>query len=135
MALLGTYHVTPTKSAIDRAWKLCKGRARDVMRIRAHALNLAFWPDHDLLNWDWITSLDGKRVGELRIDETIAGFNNLRVIFFKANKPLPGEQMKRIWTLSVFQKKSQEFTGKEIAAFRTMRDILVAREYAGIVGA
>jgi hypothetical protein len=108
---------------------------RDYQRIRRHALKLAFWPDHADLNWDWVVSLKSKRVGELRIDETIAGCDNLRVIFFKANKRLPNEPLPRIWTLTVIQKKRQEFTGPEIAAFRTMRDIVFVRNYGGIPGA
>jgi hypothetical protein len=56
------------------------------------------------------------------------------VIFFKSNKPLPGEPMPRIWTLTVFQKKRMQFTGSEIAAFRVMRDIVYARHYSGIPG-
>lgn len=43
--------------------------------------------------------------------------------------------MPRIWTLTVFQKKRDDFSGKEIAAFRAMRDIVVARWYAEIPGA
>jgi hypothetical protein len=108
---------------------------RDYQKIRAHGLKLAFWPDEADLDWDWVVSLKEKRVAELRIDEVIAGCNNLRIIFFKANKKLPGEPMPRIWTLTVFQKKGMDFSGKEIAAFRTMRDIIVARDYANIAGA
>jgi hypothetical protein len=108
---------------------------RDYQLIRSHALKLAFWPDEADLDWDWITSLEAKRVGELRINETIAQHNNVRVIFFKANKLIPGDPMPRIWTLTVFQKKRMDFSGKEIAAFRAMRDIVVARSYSDIPGA
>ncbi|MFN0019401.1 MAG: hypothetical protein ACKVP0_14140 [Pirellulaceae bacterium] len=133
--LFGNYYVKPTASACVRAFRVCNGKMGDYQKIRKHALNLAFWPDDADLNWDWIKSLETKRVGELRIDERIAGHNNLRIIFFKANKLLPGDTMPRIWTLTVFQKKSQDFSGKEIAAFRAMRDIVVARWYADIPGA
>lgn len=108
---------------------------RDYQKIRAHALKLAFWPHDAELDWDWIKSLEAKRVGELRIDERIAQQDNLRVIFFKSNKIIPGDPMPRIWTLTVFQKKRDDFSGKEIAAFRAMRDIVVARWYAEIPGA
>lgn len=134
-AFRGTYYIVPAAAGCASAWKLVKGSVRDYQKIRAHALNLAFWPKDADLDWDWIKSLESKRVGELRIDEEIAGCDNLRIIFFKANKKLPGDSLLRIWTLSVFQKKRQDFSGKEIAAFRTMRDILVARRYEGIAGA
>jgi hypothetical protein len=133
--LFGHYYVKPTASACVRAWKVCNQSARDYFLIRSHALKLAYWPDEADLDWDWIKSLEAKRVGELRIDEVIAQQNNLRVIFFKANKLLPGDPMLRIWTLTVFQKKRQDFSGKEIAAFRVMRDLVVARYYADIPGA
>ena len=133
--LFGNYYVKPTASAGVRAWKVCNQKMGEYQKIRQHALKLAFWPRDADLDWDWIKSLEAKRVGELRIDETIAQQNNLRVIFFKANKILPGDPMPRIWTLTVFQKKRQDFSGKEIAAFRAMRDIVVARWYADVPGA
>jgi hypothetical protein len=134
MALFGNYYVYPTLSAMARGWQICKGM-HEYQKLRAHALKLAFWPKDADLDWDWIKSLEAKRVGELRIDEIIAQQNNLRVIFFKANKILPSDSLPRIWTLTVFQKKRQDFSGKEIAAFRAMRDIIVARYYAEIPGA
>lgn len=133
--LFGSYYVKPTAGACVRAWGICKQSVRDYQRIRSHALKLAFWPKDADLDWSWIKSLEGKRVGELRIDEEIAQCNNLRVIFFKANKIIPGDPMPRIWTLTVFQKKRQDFSGKEIAAFRAMRDIVVNRWYSEIPGA
>jgi hypothetical protein len=108
---------------------------REYQKLRAHGLKLAYWPDEADLNWDWIKSLEAKRVGELRIDERIAQHDNIRVIFFKANRMLPGETMPRIWPLTVFQKKRNDFSSKEIAAFRAMRDIVVARWYAELPGA
>ncbi len=133
--LFGNYYVKPTASACVRAWKICNYSVRDYQLLRSHAVKLAFWPDDADLDWDWIKTLESKRVGELRISETIAQHNNLRVIFFKANKLIPGDAMPRIWTLSVFQKKQQGFSGKEISGFRAMRDLVVARHYAEIPGA
>ena len=77
---------------------------REYQLLRRHALKLAHWPtgsdDGEAsadLDWDWIKSLERKRVGELRIDEPINRHENVRVIFFKANVRLPGEPMNRIW--------------------------------------
>jgi len=112
-------------------------KQRDNQLLRRHVLKLSHWPSgHDGeagadLDWDWIRSLEGKRVGELRIDETIGGLNNIRVIFFKANIPLPDENMNRIWILTVFQKKSWGFGDPEIAAFAAARTLIVQRYYDG----
>ena len=134
--LYGNYYIKPTASALVRAWKLCNGNAKDFYRLRSHALKLAYWPDQVDLDWDWIKSLEAKRVGELRIGERIAGHDNIRIIFFKANKVLLGDpSMPRIWTLHVFQKKRNDFSGGQIAAFRAMRDIIVERHYANLPGA
>lgn len=137
----GSYRVVRTATSIKRASSLFP-RERDNQLLRRHVLKLAFWPsgldddDDDGeagadLDWDWITSLEKKRVGELRIDETIGGFNNLRVIFFKANICLPSEDMNRIWILTVFQKKSQGFGDPEIRAFAAARTLIVQRYYDG----
>src|SRR5687767_860184 len=91
--LFGNYYVKPTPSACVRAWKLCNASMRDYQKIRQHALKLAFWPDEADIDWDWIKSLETKRIGEVRVDETIAQHNNLRIIFFKSNKILPGDTM------------------------------------------
>jgi len=134
--LFGNYYVTPTATACMRAWKLCNNSAREYHKIRNHALKLAFWPDKIDLDWDWIKSLEAKHVGELRIDEHIAGHNNIRIIFFKANTRLPYDPpLQRIWTLTTFQKKRNDFTTGQIAAFQAMRDVVVERYYANLPGA
>lgn len=108
----GQYIVMPTASARTAAWSLCENRRREYQLLRRHAFKLIHWPTGNEeagqqacdIDWDWIKSLEEKRVGELRIDEHINGHNNVRVIFFKANKPIPGETLCRIWLLAVFQK-------------------------------
>lgn len=132
----GSYFVKPTGTAISKAWKLCDGRMRPYQILRRHAQKLAYWPtgtDNGEagadLDWDWIKSLERKRVGELRVDEPVNGHVNLRIIFFKANHALPGESMNRIWILTVYPKKNQQFSSKELRAFEAMRDIIVGRHY------
>lgn len=118
---------------MSRAWKLCGYRARDYHALRRHALKLRHFPNCG--DWDWIKSAKGHYIGELRIDEVIANYNNLRVIFFKTNKTLPGEPLPRIWTLTVFQKKSQDFSAKEVDAFCAMKTIIAIRHYGNDFGA
>ena len=89
---------------------------------RKHALKLAFWPGVDDpaqglvvdLDWDWIRALRSQNVAELRIRDNIGGNRNLRVIFWLPGAPLSGDpvdskgnQMKRIWTIAVVNKKSK----------------------------
>ena len=78
------------------------------------------------LDWDWIKALPGKRVGELRIDDVLAGNDNLRIIFFVGNSelryPLP-----MIWILTVRQKKRQEWTTAEIKTFKLLRRLVLER--------
>jgi|GEM_PF-1844452 len=142
--LFGRYFVVPTPTALTRAWNLAQGQMRHFQCLRRHALKLAFWPaaESDLpdadLDWDWIEGEKRNRIGELRIDERIAGYENIRVIFFKANKPIDddpklptGETMLRIWLLTVFEKKSQGFSPGMIKAWRAARQIILARFYDG----
>jgi hypothetical protein len=134
--LFGEYYVVPTGSAIAQAETLSKGAMRPYNILRRHALKLALWPDGADADWDWIKSLEALHIGELRIDEDIAGNNNVRVIFFKADKALPedpisesGRVMQRIWVIAVFQKKSQGFSASQLKAWKGMRQILIQRFY------
>lgn len=134
MGLFGNYYVRPTATAIARAWSLCRQRVKDVQTIRRHALKLAFWPDDADLDWDWIRGLHDKGIGELRIDEVIAGCDNLRIVFFKANAMIPEDSLLRIWVLTVFQKKRNDFSKHELSSFLAMRNVVVERNYRGIQG-
>jgi len=83
-----------------------------------------------------------KKIGELRIDDEIAGNNNIRIIFFRANIALKGdpvsasgEIMRRIWILAAFQKKTQGFSSHQMKAWKGTRTILVQRYYNGVAEA
>lgn len=135
----GNYWVSPTPTVIRRGWDLCDGKARGYQLLRRHGMKLAHWPKMDDgsagagadIDWDWIKTLERFRIGELRIDEVINGFDNLRVIFFKANIPLPDEKVNRIWLLTVFQKKRKHFTSAQLKIFKAARNLIVERFYGG----
>lgn len=134
----GNYFISPTGTAITRAWKLVKGSMKEYQKLRRHGLKLAHWPagmeggiPGADLDWDWIKSLESKRIGELRIDEKIGGSENIRIIFCKADHLLPDDVLPRIWLLTVFAKKRQGFTAHELNAFKAMRDLVVRRYYKG----
>ena len=89
--LYGSYYVKPTATALTQAWTLCQKSAREYNILRRHTLKLAFWPDGSDSNWDWIKTLEPQKIGELRIDDEVAGHNNVRIIFFKSNIALSGD--------------------------------------------
>jgi hypothetical protein len=133
---VGSYVVFPTATARHQAWSLCSNKAKELWKLRSHAFKLAYWPDglsesQTDMDWDWISGYEKLRIGELRIDEPINGKDNIRIIFFKANTILDGEPFPRIWLLSVFAKKRQDFGHGQLAAFKGMRTVIVDREYEG----
>lgn len=72
--LTGQYHVKPTAAAFREAGDLFP-REKDYYELRRHALKLRFWPNSQMaesgtisdLDWEYIRSMPGSRVGELRI--------------------------------------------------------------------
>ena len=135
--LTGRYLVRAGRWAFQEAHKWLP-RARDRAELRRHALKLRFWPgynpDDDAgqlldLDWSWIKSLPGKRIGELRIDDAIGGCDNLRVIFFA---PSIVSEVPMLWVLSVFQKKRNDFTKAQIRNFDMRRRIILERFYKAL---
>lgn len=111
-------------------------RTRDRAELRRHALKLRFWPSRAPttdsgevldINWSWIKSLPGKRVGELRIEDVIGGCDNLRVIFFDPD--IPSEPLPMIWVLAVMQKKRDDFTRHQLHVFDLRRVMVLERFY------
>ncbi|HEY7154191.1 MAG TPA: hypothetical protein VH575_09575 [Gemmataceae bacterium] len=130
--LTGRYRVRATKSAFADVNRMSL-HARDRMEIRRQALKLRYWPGGDGgqvvdLDWSWIRTLPGLRVGELRIHDTIAGNDNLRIIFFVGDEsekdPLP-----LIWVLRVMQKRKNDFTANEVNIFKARRRLVMERFY------
>src|SRR5580704_15990787 len=90
--LTGRYHVRAIWPAFDDLSRIMK-KTKERIEVRRHALKLRFWPrsqNNELengqlvdLDWSWIRALPGLRIGELRIQDSIGGNNNLRIIFFE----------------------------------------------------
>jgi hypothetical protein len=137
--LAGHYHIKPTPAAIRDAMDLFP-KYGDYQEARRHALKLRFWPtgeDRDSgqiedMDWCWIRSLRGNKVGELRIHDTIAGHDNLRAIFYVSDVVLRGEPLPKIWIISVMQKKSMDFTTNDITTFKARLAILKKRVYGNL---
>jgi hypothetical protein len=134
--LTGNYRVRAIWPALAEVNRLCD-RMSEKIELRRHALKLRYWPERNPeseegnlldLNWSWVQSLRGLHVGELRVDDRIAGMDNLRIIFFvgdsKVQKPLP-----MIWVLRVMQKKRQDFSRNDLRVFRARRTLVLERFY------
>lgn len=134
--LTGRYLVRAYRPALKEVKNSYK-KVADRMELRRHALKLRYWPDptadvrsgHLLdLNWDWIEGVSSRDVGELRIDDVIAGNNNLRIIFYIGEK-LDGFSMPIIWVLTVFQKKRMYFSTYDLDVFHERRRQIRKRFY------
>jgi hypothetical protein len=134
--LTGSFHVRAIRPAFADVKKLVK-RTRDSIEIRRHALKLRYWPDSVTevqmgqvidLDWSWIRSLEGDRVGELRIHDTIGGQDNLRIIFF-VGPVVSGETRRSIWVLAAIQKRRDDFTSSQIKIFAARRTLVLQRFY------
>ena len=112
-------------------------RTKDCIEIRSHALKLRFWPEKQPTNaqgklldldWCWIKAIPKSGVGEMRIDDTIGGHDNIRIVFYRGDprirKPLP-----IVWILAVLQKKRDEWTVANVKTFKARRTLLIERFY------
>jgi hypothetical protein len=135
--LFGQFHVTPTFTAMKEAEKMFP-KYGEYQEIRRQALKLAFWPAGDSqggkicdLDWEEIVGMQAPKACELRIDDRIGGFDNLRVIFYVFRKDLilPDDVKPRLWTLSVIQKKTRRWSNNDLKMFRARVVILRRRTY------
>jgi len=105
------------------------------MDARDHALKLRFWPDGKDgqsidMNWGWIHACGNLGIGELRVEDTIGGHNNLRIIFFKPDTDrYVSDDMPAIWILHIMQKKRQSFSHSEVLAFKARRAHILTLHY------
>ncbi|MFO0867481.1 MAG: hypothetical protein U0935_00915 [Pirellulales bacterium] len=83
------------------------------------------------MNWEEISGMKDPRACELRIDDEIGGFDNLRVIFyvFSHDLVLPGDVLPRLWTIGVMQKKTQRFSPNDLRTFAARVAIIRTRNY------
>ena len=80
------------------------------------------------LDWSWVRALRNFDIGELRIHDTIGGFNNLRIIFFKG-AAATAESLPIIWIIRVMQKKRDDFSAHDLATFKARRELIMERFY------
>ncbi len=134
MPLAGHWRVRIFRPAFKEIESLCNC-VGDMMEIRRQALKLKWWPSGEAdngqvvdLNWEYLKTLPGEHIGELRIDDEIGGNNNLRVIFYAGDENVC-EPLPMIWILSVIQKKRQDFSTAQIKIFRARKNLIIERFY------
>jgi hypothetical protein len=134
--LSGSYRVRAIRPAFDDKQRLFR-KARDNAILRRHALKLRYWPENHPedqsgqvidLNWEWVRSLPGLKIGELRIDDEIGGHDNLRIIFFVGD-PAVREPLPMIWIIRVMNKKRNDFSKNDLKIFKARRLLVIERFY------
>lgn len=131
--LTGDFFVKALRPAFQDARRVCP-KTRDRAILRRHALKLRFWPENHPadngqvldLDWSWIKAMKNLNVGELRIQDTIGGNDNLRIIFYVGDPEIK-DPMRRIWVLAVIQKKRQDFSQANIKTFKLRRQLVIER--------
>lgn len=135
-SLTGHRRVRAIRPAFDDVARLCR-RACDRIEIRRHALKLRYWPakrpttEAGLvldLNWSWVRAQRGLCIGELRLEDTIGGNDNLRIIFFEGD-PSVRDPLPLIWILRVMQKKRDDFSSNDLQIFKARRQLVIERYY------
>lgn len=133
--ITGNYLIRRTGPANNEVMKLWPN-ARDYFLVRRHAIKLRYFPEQRPidesgtvldLDWSWIKSLKNKKVGELRIHDTIGGHDNIRIIYYVGRRT-ESTTIPVIWILSVLQKKDYVFSKHLIKVFDSRR-ILVQKRY------
>jgi phage-related protein len=120
---------------MSQATKLTKGDMRDFFRLKRIGVKLRYFPERppDAPQSDMdvskVTGAGTPNVYELRIDEHIAGNDNLRIIFFPVKTVLLGDRLPKLWVLSVLQKKTQKFTNNQLKTIKFQRQFIITRHY------
>lgn len=133
--LTGKFHVMPTATALRQADKLTKSGVRDLFRLKRIAVKLRYFPQcpPEAPNFDMdvskITGAGTPATFELRIDENIAGNDNLRLIFFPVETILLGDRLPKLWVLALMQKKTERFSNTQLATFQCQRQLILTRHY------
>ena len=131
----GVYHVLPTPTALSQAYKLSEGSLRNFFRLKRIGVKLRYFPDpppdapYFDMDIDKITGAGQPPIYELRIDEVIAGNDNLRFIFFPVKTVLENDRLPRLWVLAVLQKKTQKFSNNQLKTFKMQRQLILTRHY------
>lgn len=117
-------------------------KINDRFEIRRQSLKLRFWDERHTHSpgmlfdhsYESIKALSGLGIYELRLDDTIGGQSNIRVVFFdppKNWKPANHniKPLRVIWVLEALPKRRNDWTTNDITRFRTSRLLIKKRFY------
>jgi hypothetical protein len=143
MAVTGVNFVRFTRHGLQ-AIRAYWSKIGDRFEVRRQALKLRFWDERHLHppgmlfdhSYESIKSLPGLGVYELRLDDSIGGQSNIRLVFFdppKAWRPLSEEArpLRTLWILEALPKRRNDWTSNEITRFRASR-LLVRKRFFGL---
>lgn len=141
MAITGTNFVRYTRHGLQAARGYWPGTG-DRFEIRRQSLKLRFWDERHLhptgvlvdLSYESIRSLAGSGIYELRLDDTVGGQSNIRVIFFDPPKswilhPEEGRPLRTVWVVEAMPKKRDDWTKNDITRFKGSRLLVRRRAY------
>jgi hypothetical protein len=141
MSITGVNFVRASRHGLQVARKLWPVTG-DRFEIRRQAPKLRFWDERHLhhpgtlgdLTYESIKSLHGLGIYELRLDDTIGGLSNIRVVFFDPPKnwqPVVKEArpLRIVWVLEAMPKRRNEWTTCDIDRFRASRLLIQRRCY------
>ena len=143
MAITGTNFVRYTRHGLQAArgyW----ARTGDRYEVRRQSLKLRFWDERHThptgvlvdLSYESIRALAGSGIYELRLDDTIGGQSNIRVVFFDPPRswvlhPEEGRPLRTIWVLEAMPKKRDDWAKNDISRFKNSRLLIRKRVYLG----
>jgi hypothetical protein len=141
MSLTGVNFVRITRHGLKAILGYWSGTG-DRFEIRRQALKLRFWDERHLHptgtlfdhTYESIKSLPGLGVYEIRLDDSIGGQSNIRVVFFdppRAWIPLAEEArpLRIVWVLEVLPKRRNDWAANDITRFRAARLLIRKRFY------
>lgn len=141
MSLTGTHLVRALRSALQKA-KHTWPKVRDRMEVRRQALKLRYWglkgksgeESENLLDLSYgkIKARPGTGLYELRLDDTIGGHSNIRVIFLIPPDdwtPLAETPLPVIWVIEAYAKQRQDFSKSDLIRFDAGRAVIRERFY------
>lgn len=142
MAVTGTNFVRFTRHGLQ-AIRAYWAKIGDRFEVRRQALKLRFWDERHLHppgmlfdhTYESIKSLPGLGIYELRLDDSIGGQSNIRLVFFDPPKdwrPLSEEArpLRTVWVLEALPKRRNNWTTNEITRFRASR-LLIQKRFFG----
>jgi len=125
--LAGKYHVKASRQYFSDNRQLFT-KLKDMYILRSHTPELRNFQENKLLDYEAVHALSGLDIYELRVNATIGGFDNLRVIFMPEKNKSNKYGMPYIWALYVFQKKTNHLTKAQLATMKARRKLVLERE-------